>query len=131
MIKMIADVIRQAQKMHREAVESMYTGMATITEQGKIKDEKTKLTKFDPKIVLRNQPCRLSYEKQQNTVQSDSAAAIIQTTKLFISPDIVIKPGSKITVTQAGVTADFSCSGQPAVYPSHQEMVLIPFKEWA
>ncbi len=117
------------EKMHRKAVESLYNGTCTVYEHRKVKDEKTKLTGFEDALVLENQPCRLSFEKINAAVQGESYAAVSQSIKLFLSPDIVIKPGSKITVTQNGVTADYTSSGVPAVYQSHQEIILELEKE--
>ena len=51
--------------------------------------------------------------------------------KLFIAPDIEVKSGSKITVTQNGVTAEYSASGEAAVYESHKEIMLELWKGWA
>ena len=65
------------------------------------------------------------------TCVCDSVDAALQATKLFISPDITIKPGSKITVTQTGVTTEYTGSGVPAVYPTHQEIMLELFESWA
>lgn len=115
----------------RKAVESTYNGVVTVTEHQRVKDEVTKLTEEKDVPVLENQPCKLSFKTLKAAVQSDSAAAIAQTTKLFVSPDVSIKAGSKITVTQAGVTTDYTCSGVPAVYPTHQEIVLDLFEDWA
>lgn len=56
---------------------------------------------------------------------------VSQSVKLFISPDIVIKAGSKIIVTQHGRTTEYSNSGVPAVYPTHQEIMLTLFEGWA
>ncbi len=50
--------------------------------------------------------------------------SISQTIKLFINPDVVIAPGSKITVTQSGETEVFKASGKPAKYDTHQEVIL-------
>ena len=50
--------------------------------------------------------------------------------KLFISPDVLIKAGSKIIVTQHGRTTEYSNSGVPAVYPTHQEIMLTLFEGW-
>ncbi len=111
-------------KMHRKAVESLYNGICTVYEYRKVKDEKTKLTGFEDVAVLENQPCRLSFEKINAAVPGESFTAISQAIKLFLSPDIMIKPNSKITVTQNGITADYKSSGVPAVYQSHQEIIL-------
>jgi hypothetical protein len=119
-----------AQKAARKAIERTYQGMLVVTEHRKVKDEKSKLTNYQDVIVLENQPCKLSFERLQTAVQSESAASVAQTTKLFLSPDIVIKANSKITVTQTGVTSDYKSSGIPAVYQTHQEIILDLFKGW-
>lgn len=111
-------------KMHRKAVESLYSGICTVYEHRKVKDAGTKLTGFEDILVLENQPCRLSFERINAAVQGESAAGVSQAIKLFLSPEIVIKPGSEITVTQNGITADYTSSGVPAVYQSHQEIIL-------
>ena len=57
-------------------------------------------------------------------IQTGTAATISQGVKLFVSSDITIKPGSMLTVTQNGVTTEYTSSGVPAVYPTHQEIML-------
>lgn len=115
----------------RKAIESTYDGVAIVEEYQKVKDEVTKLTNGKAVIVLENQPCRLSFERLQIVNQTEAAASMTQTTKLFISPDIVIKPGSKITVTQAGKTTAYTYSGAPAFYDTHQEIMLELFEDWS
>lgn len=124
-------VMEKAQKKAREAIESTYEGLLTVTEHKPIKDGRTKLTDFQDIIVLQDQPCRLSFETISTASQSSSAASVTQSAKLLVSPDIRIKEGSKLTVTQAGMTADYTCSGTPAVYFSHQEIMLDLFERWA
>ncbi len=120
-----------AQKAAKKAMESTYFGTLIVTEMQKVKDETSKLTKCDLVVTLEDCPCRLSFEKIQAVAQSNTAASVTQTIKLFISPDVVIKAGSKLTVTQDGITNDYACSGVPAVYPTHQEIMLELFKEYA
>lgn len=127
----MVNAIKAAQKAARKAIEATYFGVLTVTEQQKVKDEKSKLTKMIDVVVLENQPCKLSFEKLQATIQSESAATITQVTKLFVSPDISINAGSKITVSQDNVTTDYTCSGVPAIYPTHQEIILELFKGFA
>ena len=114
----------------RKAIELSYIGTCTITEHRKIKKE-NKSTGFQDVVVLQNQPCKLSYEKVTNTNQTESAAALIQTAKLFIAPEIQVKPGSKLTISQNGITTEYKNSGEPAVYGTHQEIVLELFKGWS
>lgn len=122
--------IQAAKKAARKAIESTYDGVAVVEEYQQVKDEVTKLTSNETVVVLENQPCRLSFEKLQIANQTESAAEVTQTTKLFIAPDVVIKPGSKITVTQVGRTAEYTYSGVPAVYDTHQEIILDLFTDW-
>lgn len=117
--------------MARKIVEELYTGRCTVTEYGKVTDEETKLTAYREVIVLEDQPCRLSFETLKAAAQTESAAGISQAIKLFLSPDITVKAGSKVTVTQDNVTTAYKCSGVPAVYPTHQEIVLELFEGWA
>lgn len=123
--------IRAAQGAARKAIEATYFGTLTVTEMKKEKDAKSKLTKTEPVIVLEDQPCKLSFETLKAAAQTDAAAAVTQVTKLFASPDVTIKAGSKITVTQDGVTTDYTASGIPAVYATHQEIMLELFERWA
>lgn len=123
--------MKAAQKAARKAIEATYFGTLTVTEHQTVKDEKTKLTKSVDAVVLQDEPCRLSFEKMQTAVQSESAATIVQGAKIFVSPDISIKAGSKLTVTQDNVTTDYTRSGESAIYPTHQEIMLELFKEYA
>lgn len=123
--------IETARKAARKVQESTYEGVATVTEHKKVMNEETKLMEMGEVVVLKEQPCKLSFSKLEATKQSDSSATVTQVIKLFISPDITINPGSKITVTQTGITADYTCSGVPAVYPTHQEIVLELFERWS
>ena len=127
----MVNTIKAAQKAARKAIEATYFGTLKVTEMKKVKNEKSKLTKMIDVVVLENQPCKLSFEKLQATIQSESAATITQVTKLFVSPDISINAGSKITVSQDNVTTDYTCSGVPAIYPTHQEIILELFKGFA
>lgn len=123
--------VKTAQRAARKAIESTYDGIMSVMEMQKIKDEKTKLTKTEPVVVLDEVPCRISFSSISAAGQSDSAAAIAQTVKMFVSPDINIKAGSKISVTQNGVTTDYAQSGAAAVYATHQEIMLELFERWS
>lgn len=121
-----------AQKAARKAIESTYSGVCAIIERRDVRDEKTKITRKNKEVsVVENQPCKLSFEKLNAVVQTGTAAKQTQGTKLFIAPEIKVKPGSKIIVEQNGVTTAYSASGEPAVYFSHSEYMLELFKGWA
>ena len=114
----------------RKAIESQYKGRCDIFEYKSVTDEVTKITSQQEVLIQGNIPCKLSYEKINSTNQS-GAAQISMSTKLFISPDISIKAGSKIVVTQNGVTTSFSNSGEPGRFTNHQEIMLELFERWA
>lgn len=96
-----------------------------------MKDEKTKLTVERNVVVLEDQPCRLCFETLKAAGQTESAVEVAQIIRLFLSPEITVPPGSRITVTQDGVTREYKNSGIPAVYPTHQEIILEPSERWA
>lgn len=113
----------------RKALEKGYIGTMTITEHQKvIKPNHT--TGFSDVDVLTDIPCRLSVSSSPSVSDGDVAKAT-QTVKLFYAPEIIIKEGSKITVTQNGVTTAYKQSGVPAVYQTHTEIVLERFDGFA
>lgn len=115
----------------RKAIESLYDDTCTITEHQKVQKE-NKSTGFADVVVLENQPCRLSYKTVTNAKPTETAAAsVVQITKVFIAPEIKVKVGSKLTVTHKGVTVEYKNSGEPAIYDTHQEIILELFKGWA
>ena len=114
----------------RTAIEMMYQGTCTVTEHQKVKKE-NKTTGFQDVIVLENQPCKLSFSNITSTNQTETAALVAQTAKVLIAPEIQIKPGSKLTITQNGVTTEYENSGEPALFNTHQEISLVLFKGWA
>ena len=95
------------------------------------KDPVTHITRTEKVVVLENQPCKLSFETVTAAVQTETAAAISQAVKLFVSPDVTIKPGSMLTVAQNGVITEYTSSSVPAVYPTHQEIILELSDKWA
>ena len=103
-----------AWKQARKAIESGYKGFCDILEKRK---------------VLSNKPCRLSYSSSGTANQTDTVSNIEQTIKLFIAPEIKIAPGSKLRITQNGITTDYVSSGVPAVYETHQEVCFKLEKE--
>lgn len=127
----MVNTIEVARTAARKALESTYDGMATVVEHQKVRNEKTKLIGYEDIVVLKDQSCKLSFESITTVSQGEAAAHTTQSTKLFISPDISIKPGSKIIITQSGVTNEYTFSGVPATYDTHQEIMLELFKEWS
>lgn len=115
----------------RESLEKLWIGTCTILIRQESQNPVTKRTEFTEVPVYENQPCKLSIETITTTNENSNAAEIIQKVKLFIAPEVDIPPGSKITVTQNGKTADYEKSGEPGLFTNHQEVVLDLFKGWS
>ena len=117
--------------MVRDIIESQYTGVCNVIEYQNIKDPITKRTVQSEVQVLTAQKCRLSFKNISNTNESSIGNKVVQSIKLFLSPDITIKAGSKIVVTQNYRTNSYKNSGEAAVYETHQEIILEKFESWA
>nr|WP_114108991.1 hypothetical protein [Clostridioides difficile] len=104
----------------------LYRDKCTIVEYQPIKDPVTKRTNNKEVIVLENQPCKLSY-KNIVSATDGKVAKLEQTIKLFISPDIEIKAGSKLIINDK----EYVRSGESAIYSNHQEIILELFKDKA
>lgn len=117
-------------EMQRMALEQMYTGICSVYEYQNVEDQGTKVTSKQEVEVLSGQPCHKSHSGIYTTDTSTGAAKADISVKLFLAPEIRIKPGSKIAVEQDGLLEYYASSGKPAVYPTHQEIMLAPFKRW-
>lgn len=113
----------------REVYESTYCDKCNITE--KVKNKVDGVISFSDEIVIENQPCKISFESIPSTTESNTMASMAQSTKLFLTPEIEVKPGSRIDVTHLGVTTAYKRSGKPAVYHTHQEIMLELWEERA
>ncbi len=117
----------------RKALERLWKDRCTVYHRVKVTDPKTKLTDFDEKPLLQDQPCKLSFETL-NSTDGDHVATVAQSVKLFISPDVEIPAGCKIVVTRFNDlkrTFTYSRSGEPGIFTNHQEIMLEPFKGYA
>lgn len=115
----------------KETIESMYYGTCDIIEYVDVYDDTTKKTSKTEKTVYTNEPCRLSYNTISYNTESDTTSEKNQIIELFISPDIQINPGSKIVVTQNGITTSYKNSGQPSIYKTQQSIILELFDDWS
>lgn len=113
----------------RKALEHGYTGTFTVTERKKVVREDHS-TGFAEAQTVAGQPCRLSFTTSPAAGDGDTAA-LTQSVKLFCAPEVNIPEGSRLTVTQNGVTGDYARSGMAALYDTHAEYVLEAFRGWA
>lgn len=109
---------------YKNPLQILWKGKANIYEYQDVMDKESKQTTQKEILILEDEPCFLSHESQQATDIKSGAAVVSQSIKIFIRPDITIKPGSLIEVTQNNRTEKYSSSGKPAVYTNHQEIIL-------
>ena len=102
----------------------LWTGKCTIYEFKDVVDPDTYQTTQQEVPVVVDEPCRVSYNREQATDTQNGVAVVSQSIMLFIRPDLVITPGSVIEVTQHGVTEKYEGSSQSAIYSNHQQIVL-------
>lgn len=108
----------------RAALEMTYEGLCTIAGIQPVKDPLTKITSQVRVVLLADQPCALSQVALPAAERTDTSANIAYEAKLFIAPEIIIPPGSRVTVLQDGMTFHGEQSGKPFKYPTHQEVLL-------
>lgn len=120
----MTDAIRQAQGLYRRAMEATYDGSCRIYGMRAVKDPETKVTRQEETLVKEGIPCHLSFSSTAPASGSDTVTAAMQTIKLFLAPELVVPPGSRVEVAQQGRTESYGQSGKAAVYSSHQEIVL-------
>lgn len=119
-------------KSYAAAIKSLWQGKCTVTVRNNdTTDENTGRVVVGEVDTYTNEPCRISFDTVNATQPENNAANIVQSITLYIDREVVIPEGSKITVTQNGVTAVYEKSGKPAVYSTHQEIPLEIFKGWA
>lgn len=114
----------------QKVIESLYNGTCEIIEHVKRRTPNG-INYFEESTVQTDIPCRISFSTIKSTELYEGGNRLYQSIKLFTSPTINIKPGSKIVVTQNGVTTAYKNSGESAIYKHHQEIILELFKGWS
>lgn len=125
------NALDKARKIHQRMVEHLYEDRCFVFEKQEVFDETRKVHKDKEVEVITDEPCRLSFETLKADDEANPAQKVVQDTKLFLRPDIVIKEGSKIVVKHNGREDIYARSGIPAVYVTHQEIMLKPFERWS
>lgn len=116
---------------YKNALTSLWTGRADIYNREAVLNTGNGRNEPQERLKSRAVPCRLSYKAIPSVSEQDGAAVVAQTVTMFIGREAEVPPGSKVVVTQNGVTEVYAASGKPAVYTHHQEITLEVFKGWA
>ena len=121
---MVNSMIQQARQYARPAIESLYDGVCDVYQFTEQYDSKQHRNRVSKTMLAEKMPCRVSITGSSPTTESDMVARKVQTVTLYCAPELTIPAGCKIMVTQADRTTEYEASGQPRVYPTHQEIGL-------
>lgn len=112
-------------------VERRYNGLFAVQTYTSEVKPNTKITRQALTTLYSDQACRLVIESAPSVADVGKAPQVTYSATLLCSPELMIPPGSNITVTQDGRTYRFKASGMPEVYTTHQEISLENDEEWA
>ena len=112
----------KAMKTARKSIESMYCGTCDVViKESYEADDYT--TKFRDVTLIESEPCRLT-NKSNNKASLGNVPEFIHEIKVLINPDIVVPEGSKLIISQNGITEAYKNSGKSMMYNTHQEILL-------
>ena len=110
-------------EMVKRAMRVLWTDVMTVEGVVPEEDTDTKITSHDSNVLYENEPCRISFHNI-SVVTGGNFPQQNQIIKLFCDETLVIPPGSTITVIRQGKPVKYYQSGMPALYPTHQEILL-------
>lgn len=128
---MLQNAINAARVKAKKALALLYEDACTIYANMPVLDEATGITEYQETALHENVPCRISFGSAAAAVTDEIAPELQQPITLFLAPGVDVPAGCKISVTREGNTVDYSRSGEPSVYKTHQEIKLELFERYA
>lgn len=128
---MLQNSINAARLKAKRALMLLYEDTCTIYANVPVLDEVTGITEYKETALYENVPCRISFGSAAAVVADEAAPEVQQTITLFLASEVDVPAGCKISVTREGNTVDYSRSGEPSVYKTHQEIKLELFERYA
>lgn len=128
---MLQNAINSARVKAKSALTQLYDDVCTIYINEPVLDEATGITEYKETAKHKNVPCRISFGSAASAAADELAPEIQQQITLFLAPGVDVPAGCKISVTREGKTVDYSRSGEPSVYKTHQEIKLELFERYA
>lgn len=102
----------------------LFTGICNIYETVPVVDKRSGISRgSEEKLVYEEIPCQLSHSSLTPSESSPFPEAT-QQIKIFLDPDIEVKPGSRIEITQNEETAVYYATSQANRFDSHKEIAL-------
>lgn len=117
----------------KKAIEPFYTDLCSVYEKNAVvKDGRTQ---FEEVLRYENVPCRMSAKAflfgENAASEKNNVTGLSKKTKLFLPPEYVVKPGSRIVVESLGQETVFAKSGKMSCYSSHNEVMVELLKNYA
>lgn len=109
-------------KAERKALESTYEDTCTIIRD--IEKEVNGINKHTTIKVAENIICAL-VTGNNPILQTETAAFFNYTAKIITIPEVNVKAGDRIIVNRFGKIIKYECAGEPAIYETHQEILLL------
>ena len=128
---MLQNAIDAARLKAKKALDLLYEDTCIIYINEPVLDEATGITEYRETATQENVPCRISFGSAAAAAADEAAPEIQQQITLFLAPGVDVPAGCKISVTREGKTVDYSRSGEPSVYKTHQEIKLELFERYA
>lgn len=117
-------------ELARKCIEKTYIGTCSIITHKSIK-KANGATANEVITKYENVSCRLIFINTTQNIETETIGVVKQIIQLHLAPEIIIKPGSKVIVTQNGKTTEYKASGESAAMLTHQEVKLEIFKGWS
>lgn len=115
-------------KEQRTVLERLYEDRADILQPITVRQGAVTQTKWA--AAEENVPCSLSRigntssRVGNKSGRRDVVQEILWDAVLFLAPEAALRPGGRVRVRQLGKTMEFEVVGRPAMYETHQEVLL-------
>lgn len=109
------------------ALKKLWKGRCSITDIVNWEDDRG-ITKCCKRITAENVPCRISYKTYKRDRAGESKENVNELSRevrLITDKNVSIKAGCRISVEQNGMKREFEAAGIPAVYSTHQEVMIV------
>ncbi len=111
---------------YRRSIEKLYDSTCKVSRyvETETTSGETRLSE-EPELVYIDQPCRISQKTLSSNKQTEVENEISYEIKLFIAPELEIRQGDTIIVTnKLGRTQTYTAGEPFPPYPTHQEVSL-------
>ena len=118
----MVDIRKELENIKKD-IEFMYIDRCSVISYENYEDING-ITRYGEILKYENLPCHLTYSNISQANSNGKYTITSQVVKLYLSPDVEIKPGSIIEILGNNKHLKYKCSGKPILTLSHQEIIL-------